>query len=173
MNSFLRGAWSGIIATSTMTMAMFKTHKELPRSEQGPLPPAVLTDDVQRKTGILPNASSRVKEQATLFSHFGYGALGGIAYALIASRLPSHSPLLKGTAFGLAVWAGSYFGLIPTLDLKPSAPQMTAKRNLMMVAAHIVWGTSLAFTEQELRQRSAALLDAQSSPRKTRASKKR
>ncbi|MFS4457910.1 DUF6789 family protein [Bdellovibrio sp. HCB2-146] len=166
MNSLLRGAWSGVMATSTMTMAMFKSHKELPREEQSPLPPAILTDEVQRKTGVFPDASSEVKEQATLFSHFGYGALGGITYALLAKKIPTDSPLLKGTLFGLAVWAGSYYGLIPSLKLKPTAPEMTAKRNLMMIAAHIVWGTSLAFAEQELRKRSAPLLDGKKNPQR-------
>lgn len=166
MNSILRGAWSGVMATSTMTMAMFKSHKELPREEQSPLPPAILTDDIQEKTGILPNANSEIKEQATLFSHFGYGALGGIAYALLAKRLPTESPLLKGTLFGLAVWAGSYYGLIPSLKLKPTAPEMTPKRNLMMIAAHIVWGASLAFAEQEMRERGQTLLDGKKNPQR-------
>lgn len=159
MNSILRGAWSGVMATSSMTMALFKSHKELPAEEKSPLPPAILTDDIQRKLDIFPNASSDIKEQATLFSHFGYGVLGGIAYALIAEKLPTNSAMAKGTLFGLSVWAASYYGLIPSLNLHPKGTQMTDKRNLMMIGAHVVWGASLAFTEKELRERSARLLD--------------
>lgn len=159
MNSILRGAWSGVMATSSMTMALFKGHKELPRREQSPLPPAILTDDIQRRLGVFPNARSEIKEQATLFSHFGYGALGGVAYALLADKVPVKSPVVKGTLFGLSVWAISYYGLIPALNLRPKGEHMTSKRNLMMIAAHVVWGTSLAYAEKELHERDAKLLD--------------
>jgi len=162
MNLLLRGAWASVMATSSMTMAMFKTHKELPEKEKSPLPPAILTDQIQRKTGLFPNVSSEVKEQATLFSHFGYGALGGVAYAAISERAPETSPILKGALFGLGVWAASYYGLIPALDLKPKGEEMTAKRNLMMIASHVVWGVALGFTEQELRNRDRQLLDGRS-----------
>lgn len=159
MNSLMRGAWSGVMATSSMTVALFKTHKELPAKEKSPLPPAILTDTIQRKLGVFPNVRSEAKEQATLFSHFGYGALGGIAYALIADKVPIKSPMAKGTLFGLSVWAASYYGLIPALKLRPKGEHMSTKRNLMMIAAHVIWGASLAYSEKELRERSAPLLD--------------
>lgn len=159
MNSILRGAWSGVMATSSMTLSLFRTHKALPWKEKSPLPPAIITDALQRKIGLFPNAKADVKEQATMVSHFGYGVVGGIAYAVIADKLPIHSPLLKGSLFGLSIWAASYYGLIPALDLKSEGEDMTSKRNLMMIAAHVVWGAALGYSEHELHDRSARLLD--------------
>ncbi|WP_413585093.1 DUF6789 family protein [Bdellovibrio sp. HCB274] len=159
MNLFLRGAWASVMATGSMTMMMFKSHKELPSSEKSPLPPAILTDDIQKKTGLFPNANSEIKEQATMLSHFGYGALGGITYAALSEKLPNTSPLLKGTLFGLGVWAASYYGVIPALNLTPKGREMTPNRKLMMAAAHVVWGASLGFAENELRKHDQELLN--------------
>lgn len=165
MNLLFRGVWSSVMATSSMTMAMFEAHKHLPEDEKSPLPPAVLTQDVQEKTSLDFNTSPELQEELTMISHYGYGALGGIVYAALAAKSKTH-PVIKGSLFGLSVWAGSYFGLIPGLNLTPSAAQMTKKRNLMMALAHIAWGASLGFAEQELRQKGQKLLDGKSGQQK-------
>jgi uncharacterized membrane protein YagU involved in acid resistance len=139
-------------------MAMFKTHKELPPDEQAALPPALLTRDVQNKTGLMTDTSSEIQQELTMLSHYGYGALGGIIYAALASKSSAH-PIIKGSAFGLGVWGASYYGLIPGLDLNPSGKTLSNKRNLMMIAAHIAWGASLGFAEHELRTLGNTLLN--------------
>jgi uncharacterized membrane protein YagU involved in acid resistance len=146
------------MATSSMKMAMSQIHRSLPRRQQTPLPPAILTRDIQKKTPLPDNLSSEMQQELTMISHFGYGALGGIVFAALSPKI-SKSPLLKGTLFGLGVWAGSYYGLTPSLGLAPQAKHMTKSRNAMMILAHIVWGASLAYSEEELRTKGQALLD--------------
>lgn len=158
MNVFFRGAWASIMATSSMTMTMFQIHKLLPQSQRSPLPPSILTEEVLEKINLDQNYSSELQEELTMFSHFGYGVLGGVTYAALCSE-SKMNPLAKGTIFGLAVFAGSYYGLIPGLNLRPTGKQMTAERNAMMLGAHVIWGGALGYAEKELRRRGEALLD--------------
>jgi putative membrane protein len=49
----------------------------------------------------------------------------------------------EGVLFGLAVWGGSYLGLLPGTGLYRSAKDEAPERNALMIAAHIIWGASL------------------------------
>lgn len=72
------------------------------------------------------------------------------------------NPLL-GAGFGMLVWATSYLGWIPALRLSPAAPRAPKGENLMMIAAHLVFGAALFYAEKELEQRGRALLDGERS----------
>lgn len=162
MNSILRGIWSGLIATSTMTTALFKFHQSLPETQQSPLPPAKLTTSLLRHLPggkqVSDNLSSETQMQATMGSHFAFGAGTGLLYALVAPKMKG-TPLVKGTLFGLGVWGASYLGWIPAFGLKPQAQKMTLERNAMMVLAHLVWGATLGYNENQMRHRAKTLLD--------------
>jgi uncharacterized membrane protein YagU involved in acid resistance len=146
-----------------MTTSLFKFHKSLPQSERSPLPPALLTESILNqlpaKTSLSPqHLSTEAQMEATMASHFAYGATTGVLYSLIAPKLPG-TPLVKGVTYGLGVWGASYLGWIPAFGLKPQAPKMTASRNAMMILAHVVWGATLGYNENELRHHGSALLD--------------
>jgi hypothetical protein len=51
--------------------------------------------------------------------------------------------VVSGIGWGLFVWAGSYLGLLPALDLHEPATQHPAERNILMIVAHIIWGATL------------------------------
>jgi hypothetical protein len=68
--------------------------------------------------------------------------MGGL-YSLIAPRAP-WTALGAGMPFGLAVWAGNYLGLLPTLGLHPPATHESSPRNALTITAHLVWGAALA-----------------------------
>jgi putative membrane protein len=59
---------------------------------------------------------------------------------------------VKGIGFGLLVWAGSYLGLLPALGLLSPATQHAPQRNLLMIAAHLVWGAVLGAVTDRLQQ---------------------
>lgn len=158
MNSALRGLWSGLIATSTMTTALFKFHHDLPEAQKSPLPPAKLTQSILKLTPASHALSTEAQMEATLTSHFAFGAATGILYAFLAPKFRG-TPIVKGAAFGLSVWTASYLGWIPAFGLKPQAAKMTAPRNLMMVLAHIVWGATLGYNENQMRHHGSSLLD--------------
>jgi uncharacterized membrane protein YagU involved in acid resistance len=64
-------------------------------------------------------------------------------------RLPGP---LSGAAFGLAVWAGSYLGLLPVLGILRPATEHPARRNALMIASHVVWGAVAGLVLEELRR---------------------
>jgi hypothetical protein len=82
---------------------------------------------------------------ATLAAHFGFGAATGALFAAGSKELQHQYPVAAGIGYGLCVWAGSYLGWVPGLRLMPPATRQPAARNIMMIAAHVVWGATLGF----------------------------
>lgn len=158
MKSLQAGIWSGVMATGSMTAALFYLNRSIDTEEEKPLPPAMLSNDFLDTLGIADKLTSAQRENFTMISHFGYGAACGALYSLLSSQYKSN-PLLKGTLFGLAVWSGSYLGWMPPLGLRTAAQNMSKGRNAMMFLAHIAWGASLGFFENEMRQRQDQMLD--------------
>lgn len=142
--TLMRGAAGGLAATVPMTAMMMAAHKRLPRRERYPLPPALITRQVLKKSGIEPRTiEPDTGRRLVLTAHYLYGAAVGTAYGALA-RHPER--FLSGTAFGLAVWAGSYLGWLPLAGVLPPATRAPARRNALMIAAHVVWGACLALS---------------------------
>jgi hypothetical protein len=78
-------------------------------------------------------------------AHFGFGAAAGAAYSLMTDEddaLPAS--LAKGIGFGLALYAISYAGWIPALDILPPPHRDRRDRQVSMGVAHVVYGAALA-----------------------------
>ena len=145
MNRLLLGALAGIAGTFTMTAAAHAMHRRLPAAERYPLPPREIIE------GGLPGVAKRSLEErgrqtTTLAAHFGYGAATGALYALVAPR----SGVLPGAAYGVLIWAVSYLGIMPGLRILRPAQEHPLRRNALMIAAHLVWGSTMATTLREL-----------------------
>jgi uncharacterized membrane protein YagU involved in acid resistance len=82
------------------------------------------------------------RRQATTLAHYGYGTAMGAIYGVVQRHVRMRS-VPAGIAFGLGVWAVSYLGWLPTFGWRASAGRQSVRRNLMMIAAHIVWGAVL------------------------------
>jgi hypothetical protein len=52
-------------------------------------------------------------------------------------------PAAAGVSWGLAVWAGSYQGWLPAAKILRPATEQPARRTLLMIGAHVVWGMVL------------------------------
>lgn len=145
MSSFLkqtrRGAAAGFAATAPMTLFMDAVQALLPRHEQDGLPPEHITERALAKTGMDHGAPGE-HGSLSMLAHFAFGATAGSFYAPLAQRLRPH-PILGGVAYGLAVWAASYLGWLPAAGLYRSALREPARRNLMIIGAHVVWGAVL------------------------------
>jgi hypothetical protein len=135
------GAIAGLLATVPMTLSMKLMHQQLPAHEQYPLPPSEIMT-VAEEASLGEHLDPLEHTAATLVAHFGYGAMAGALYSQIAAPLPL-SPALKGSAYGVLVWSGSYLGLLPALGILKPATEHPAQRNALMIAAHIVWGAAL------------------------------
>ncbi len=143
----LAGALGGLIATVPMSAAMAVMKRLLPWHQRYPLPPHLITMKLARRLGLRKDLDRPERALAAAAGHLGYGAGTGILYGLLSSRLPGPAPL-KGIAFALGVWTGSYLGWLPLAGLLNPATEQPTRRNVLMIAAHVVWGTSLGlFTE--------------------------
>jgi uncharacterized membrane protein YagU involved in acid resistance len=148
--SWVRAALAGLVATLPMTIFMLVTQRFLPRGQRYDLPPEIITKELANRAHVRLRMSKRQILAATLVSHFGYGAAVGILYSPMRKmlRLPA---LAQGILLGLLVWAGSYLGLLPMLGMSASGHREPGHRNLMMIAAHVIWGAALAGTAEALR----------------------
>ena len=144
----LRGALAGTIATLPMTAFMLLMMRVLPRWQHYDLPPEKLTDELAKRAGVKQHMSKPQKVALALVAHFGYGAAMGTLYSLLMQRgnIKTFPFLAKGNIFGLAVWGASYLGLLPAMNMPSTAPKETPHRNLLMIGAHLVWGTVLGLT---------------------------
>lgn len=135
------GAAAGLLATAPMTAFMFAAHRRLPWTQQYPLPPRQITMNLATSVGLAPQMDETDRQVATGVAHFGYGAAMGAIYGAVCP--PENVNVGSGIGFGLGVWATSYLGLLPALDILPSATEQPPQRTQLMIAAHVVWGIAL------------------------------
>jgi uncharacterized membrane protein YagU involved in acid resistance len=145
----LAGALAGLVATVPMTLAMEAMHDRLPPAEQYPLPPAEIAEQITGEP-VGPHALGQGERAAApLALHFAVGALAGAIYGPLAASLRP-PPLAGGVAFGMAVWGTGYLGILPALGVMPPATEHPARRNALMIAAHVVWGSALGLIVERL-----------------------
>ena len=152
MHRQLAGPISGFAATFPMSAVMVAIHKALPARDQDPLPPRQITENAAAQAGVNDKLDDGDRKAATIAAHFGYGAVVGAGYAPMAGKSGLH-PAAEGALYGLAVWGGSYLGLMPATGLYRSATEEPATRNAMMITAHIVWGAALGLVFHSLTRR--------------------
>jgi hypothetical protein len=80
------------------------------------------------------------QRRLTELLHYAYGAASGAVYGCLAERAGGRAGAGTGTAYGLLVWAGSYLGWIPAVDILHPAIRHPRDRVAIMLAAHVVWG---------------------------------
>lgn len=158
------GLVSGLIATAPMTAAMELLHRRLPPHERHPLPPRQITQRLTRKVGVEQELDEPGHRALTLVSHFGYGGAAGGVYALLADRVlprpgrgdaipPVARGAVQGAGYGVLVWAASYLGLLPAAGLMAPATRHPARRNALMIVAHLIWGATLGALVEVFRGR--------------------
>ncbi|MBX9652850.1 DUF1440 domain-containing protein [bacterium] len=123
-----------------MTIAMRAGHELLPDWQRYPLAPRKITTKLAKTAGLEPS-SEHDKYVMTIIAHYLYGATLG---SLFAGLVPPEYQTVKGASgYGLAIWGANYLGLLPAMGIHHSATKTPLHRNLLMIGAHIVWGTSL------------------------------
>jgi hypothetical protein len=135
----LGGATAGVVATGAMTLFMEAAHRYLPLHQRHSLPPKTITMDLLSKVNIKQHLSRKQRKRAPWIAHVAYGTGVGATYGSFARAIPLPPPI-KGVMFALLVWAGSYLGWLPAFDVSGSAPDESMRRNVLMIAAHVVYG---------------------------------
>jgi putative membrane protein len=147
----MKGAAAGLAATVPMTAVMEALHRGLPARQRHPLPPRKITMRLAKKAGVRHRLDEPERLATTLAAHFGYGSAVGVLLAAVAPRGAAKAAA-TGAGFGLVVWAVSYLGLMPLFDLHKPATREPAGRNLLMIAAHLVWGATAGAVLDALRE---------------------
>ena len=142
MNRYLAGAVGGLLATLPMTLLMEAGWRRLPVRQRYPLPPREITQLVLAKTSVRTPQADRDLLVMSLAAHFAYGALTGAVYGCALRRV--QRPAATGAGFGVSIWAASYLGWIPAAHILRPASQHPGRRNLLMLAAHLLWGSMTA-----------------------------
>lgn len=137
------GALAGLIATLPMSITMLVLHRMLPRSERYPLPPEQITGEIADRIGAESAGRGLLRDIMSVIAHFSFGASAGSLFVPFKKYSPLPS-ILSGMLYGLIVWFVSYQGWIPRAKILPPASEHPARRNVLMILAHLVWGSVLA-----------------------------
>lgn len=155
----LAGAIAGMVAAVPMAFMMNGLNRLF--SDYQATPPKQITARLSFRAWRrgLPSGRSLVKPGkswgvATWLSHLGYGAATASLYPLVTRPLPLPG-VLRGILFALSVWAFSYLGWLPAMNLQPPATKKPARRNAVAILSHIVWGSLIGLLAGWLNQQIA------------------
>lgn len=155
----LAGALAGMIAAIPMALVMAGLDRLLPASKGSwltrwlPLPPKQITNRLSRRFGI-PGITQQGREWnwPTWLAHLGYGAATASLYPVITR--PLHIPkVLRGMLFALGIWAASYMGWLPAVNIIKPATKQPARRNIVLIGSHLVWGSLIGLLASFFVQR--------------------
>lgn len=145
----VRGALAGALATAPMSVIIAAGREA--RLLSNP-PPKEIVERTEEKTGTRDDLAQPLFHASWIAAHLGYGAGTGAVYALLDPFLPVGTTG-RGLAFGAAVWAVSYLGVMPGLGLYPWPRDDSQSRMAVMILAHAVYGLAIAETVRRLDAR--------------------
>lgn len=135
------GAVAGLVATATMSTVMLAARR---LGLMGEPPPQRIADAALEAVGQR-RSPAWLRKGLAVTGHFGFGAALGTACALAHRRYPAPlAPIPRGLIVGSIVWFGSYQGWVPALGIMPPARRDRPGRPATMLAAHWVYGATLA-----------------------------
>ncbi len=146
----LDGVIGGMMGTAMMSLLMLAARRA---GLVGELPPERITAaaldalDVKQRPRLLQDA-------VAVLVHFSFGGVAGAIFAVTTRRLRLPVPRgVLGVLYGAVIWAVSYAGWIPALGLLPPPSRDEPRRPPLMVAAHGLYGWTLAMY---VKRRAAA-----------------
>ena len=153
MNDVLVGAAAGTLATVPMTIFWETLHERLPGEPPRPLPPREVAEALAVKAGISRQLTETQVQWLSLALHFGYGALTGAVFGVMAPRRIAEG-VGAGMLFGLGVWTTSYLGWMPATGVRQSPRYDLPARTALIVASHLVWGAAAGLVLGMRRERT-------------------
>jgi putative membrane protein len=134
-HSLLKGAIAGAVAGLVATAAKTAAERLFPPRTHGePEPPSVLAEKLGE-----PHHSTREKHLVEESIHWGFGALAGAAYGMMAEVYPQVTAK-GGSSFGLALMAVTHEGALPALGLSAPAEEQQPRERRSEATSHIVYG---------------------------------
>jgi hypothetical protein len=138
----LRGAAAGALATGAMSALMLAGARAGWLRHQ---PPKRIA------RAFLPGHRHRPKPGEGLLgtaAHFGFGAASGALFGLVVGDRRPRVP--AGVVYGLAIWAASYQGWVPRMQIMPPISHDRPRRQAVMAGAHVVYGAALVLALNRL-----------------------
>ena len=141
------GAVAGGMATVVMSAAMFAARRA---GLMGEMPPEKITAHALDKLGVDRDPATQDTMASAL--HMAFGAGAGALFGVVDDRLQPPGPgVLKGLAYGTAIWGLSYAGWVPALGIMARPEHDRPGRPQSMLAAHWVFGVALVAILDHLR----------------------
>lgn len=156
--NLLAGGLAGLAAAIPMGLLMMGLNRYLPGRDRPALPPKQITARLARKVKaqkVVPPGQSW--GLSTWLAHLGYGAATASAYEMLTRPIPLPN-FLRGMLFAMGIWAGSYLGWIPAMSILPPATQQSKRRNLIMIASHLLWGSLIGLTTGPIKEKAEETL---------------
>lgn len=145
--SLLKGALAGLVGGLVATAAKSLGEKIYPPRTHGePEPPEVLADRVSGRT-----LSGTPKTVAAETIHWGFGALAGTAYGVLAEFYPA-ATAKEGASFGLTLAALTHEGALPALGLSAEPEHQTAREHTSEMITHIIFGVTTEVVRSIVRR---------------------
>ena len=95
--------------------------------------------------------------------HIAYGSIWGLVYGILQTTR-TRRPVMSGVAHGLFVWAFGPAILVPAMKLMPAPAKTPRARAMLSVAAHAIYGVTVATLFSRLSQRRRPHDDASAVP---------
>jgi hypothetical protein len=143
----LHAAGRGAVAAMAMT-GMRALTVNLGIVDQTP-PQAIFK---QKAHGLMALVPRKKRRAAIELFHWGYGAGGGAAFALLPDGVRRQP--WAGPVYGLAIWLGFELGLAPALGLSQSK-QLRPVDRAGLAADHVLYGLVLNEGRRQPQERSA------------------
>ncbi|CAN5403283.1 hypothetical protein BH09MYX1_BH09MYX1_13190 [soil metagenome] len=140
IRAIARGAKCG--GKATLPMSAYLGAAQMAGFFSSRLPRPVEESPLQSpKVAAMTNESER--SLLTGLSHFGFGAAAGAVFGALRGVGAIPRGMLGGAAFGTALWAVRYAGLLPELSLHAQRKEAPS-HPIVMLSAHWVYGVALA-----------------------------
>ncbi len=144
LGTLARGALAGALGTLLMTPVQLLGLEPRSRRDHARWMPRRVFTGLARRLGFAHKTPGDERTALAGGAHLAYGAAFGALYALWRGTRGGN--VLSGLAFGLAVWAGNYAGVLPAARIVPPPDEEDPRQTARLVAAHIVYGTVLGLT---------------------------
>lgn len=139
-NGVIGSAMDGLVATVPMT-AVFVAAKRMGLMDEHP--PERVVRGGFRRVGIF-RPTLPAEKILTAAGHMAFGAAMGVCYGFLLRPERTRVPrAVQGAGFGLAVWASSYLGWLPAINVLQPIREKSRTWNISNVAAHLVYGATL------------------------------
>jgi hypothetical protein len=106
----------------------------------------------QRARGLLRQVPRNRRRAGIELAHWGYGAAGGVAFAMLPQSLRGRA--WAGPLYGLLTWLGFEAGIAPLLGLTQASKLRLAERTAL-AGDHLLYGLVLSEIRRRPQEASA------------------